>query len=326
MPIPRSRPFVPRSPSTPRVPALQTSAEELGTYSEGELLDDPEAFETALSSIEPLSDKSLKAIANLARYKPPPDPYPFPEGRSAVLVVLFGSRSGENLNVLLSTRIALPGGKMDDEDINLEATARREGQSYSVQRRCDTRKAEVLMSSCNSLRRSRPADRHDPDTVLDDPASLLGTVDDARHAGGLLQSGLLNTVAELFSFPLEAFLTADPHAPIFHHPPPARVEQGLVPYLTIEDYPWFDGTKHRYHAFEADPQPIVGLTAEILIHVAMIAYRRQPDFKLKAPGQMSQRQLILRAMQDPKWIEFRRNWRRKKTAEADKEEKLKGKL
>lgn len=74
MPIPRSRPFVPRSPSTPRVPALQTSAEELGTYSEGELLDDPEAFETALSSIEPLSDKSLKAIANLARYKPPPDP------------------------------------------------------------------------------------------------------------------------------------------------------------------------------------------------------------------------------------------------------------
>ena len=126
MPVPRSRPFAPRSPSTPRVPALQTSAEELGTYSEGELLDDPEAFETALSSIEPLSDKSLKAIANLARYKPPPDPCkhsqvlrkrakrhsvlmrypadPFPEGRSAVLVVLFGSRSGENLNVLLSTR------------------------------------------------------------------------------------------------------------------------------------------------------------------------------------------------------------------------------
>lgn len=78
-------------------------------------------------------------------------------------------------------------------------------------------------------------------------------------------------VAELFSFPLEAFLTSDPHAPIFHHPPPARVEQGLVPYLTTEDYPWFDGTKHRFHAFEADPQPIVGLTAEILIHVAMIA-------------------------------------------------------
>lgn len=54
--------------------------------------------------------------------------------------------------------------------------------------------------------------------------------------------------------------------------------------------------------------------------------RRQPDFKLKAPDQMSQRQLILRAMQDPKWIDFRRNWRRKKTPEADKEEKLKGKL
>lgn len=128
MPTPRSRPFVPRSLSTSRVPAEKTSAEELGTYSEGELVDDPEAFEDALSAIEPLSDKSLKAISNLARYKPPPDPCtrnprivtqhetqmltvermhcadPFPEGRSAVLVVLFGSRSGENLNVLLSTR------------------------------------------------------------------------------------------------------------------------------------------------------------------------------------------------------------------------------
>ncbi|KWU41324.1 hypothetical protein RHOSPDRAFT_23217 [Rhodotorula sp. JG-1b] len=319
MPVPRSRPFAPRSPSTPRVPALQTSAEELGTYSEGELLDDPEAFETALSSIEPLSDKSLKAIANLARYKPPPDPYPFPEGRSAVLVVLFGSRSGENLNVLLSTRshtlrtypgqVALPGGKMDDEDINLEATARREAFE-EVGLPIDTTRIRYLTTLPPFLARSM---------MLVTPVVCFNLDYSIRPD--------LNRdeVAELFSFPLEAFLTSDPHAPIFHHPPPARVEQGLVPYLTTEDYPWFDGTKHRFHAFEADPQPIVGLTAEILIHVAMIA-RRQPNFKLKAPGQMSQRQLILRAMQDPKWIEFRRNWRRKKTAEADKEEKLKGKL
>lgn len=78
-------------------------------------------------------------------------------------------------------------------------------------------------------------------------------------------------VADLFSFPLEGFLTSDERAPLFHRPPPARVERGEVPYLTTEDYPWFDGKKHRYHAFEAEPQPITGLTAEILIHVAMVA-------------------------------------------------------
>lgn len=101
---------------------MTTSTDELGAYSEGELLDN--VMSESLSAIEPLSPKSLKAISNLARYKPPPDPCtyslfilasscllrvlsradPFPEGRSAVLVCLFGSRSGDNLNVLLSTR------------------------------------------------------------------------------------------------------------------------------------------------------------------------------------------------------------------------------
>lgn len=78
-------------------------------------------------------------------------------------------------------------------------------------------------------------------------------------------------VSDLFSFPLEGFLTANPSHPVFHHPHPQAVLEGKTPYHTVEDYPWFDGRKHRFHAFEAHPQPIVGLTAEILIHVAMIA-------------------------------------------------------
>ncbi|GAA5881146.1 hypothetical protein JCM8547_005261 [Rhodosporidiobolus lusitaniae] len=73
--------------------------EELATYAPGELDD-------FVSQIEPLSAESLAALRRLARYKPPEDPHPYPAGRSAVLVALFGSRSGRNLNVLLSTRSA----------------------------------------------------------------------------------------------------------------------------------------------------------------------------------------------------------------------------
>lgn len=103
-----------------RAKPLQTQVEELGTYGPDELVEDLEHS----VEIDPLSDESLAALRRLARYRPPPDPCeftrskrlgtqltwraadPFPEGRAAVMVALFGSRSGEQLNVLLSTRSA----------------------------------------------------------------------------------------------------------------------------------------------------------------------------------------------------------------------------
>lgn len=192
-----------------------------------------------------------------------------------MLVVLFGSRSGENLNVLLSTRshtlrtyvstswfcerfgrrsrsfsslvvspdkVGLrPGGESGDEGFltmvhrvqllcpaarwttrvlhqlcprpkphrtltrvsflpRHQPGSNREKRRSAVQRSTSLRYRKGWSTDilCYSLRRSRPADRHDPDTVLDDPASLLGTVNDARHAGGLLQSGLLNTGAPFY--------------------------------------------------------------------------------------------------------------------------------
>jgi hypothetical protein len=90
MPIPRSRPFVPRSPSTPRVPALQTSAEEVLTRVRRWLVP-CEVGDRFQALVGQRFDRRQRGLE-------------LPEGRSAVLVVLFGSRSGENLNVLLSTR------------------------------------------------------------------------------------------------------------------------------------------------------------------------------------------------------------------------------
>lgn len=66
----------------------------LDSYTTGEAhLTEDDATINDLSSILPLSAQSLSALSNLARYKSPyRDTYPYPEGRAAVLVCLFGNR------------------------------------------------------------------------------------------------------------------------------------------------------------------------------------------------------------------------------------------
>lgn len=84
----------------------------------------------------------------------------------------------------------------------------------------------------------------------------------------------IDEVSSLFSFPLSGFLTSTAvAAQVFASSSrlPSAVLSGEAPYHTTEDYPWFDGLPHRFHSFEAKPQAITGLTAEILIHVAGIA-------------------------------------------------------
>lgn len=94
---------------------LQNSTEELGAPSYTSTTLDTDSQD----SIDPLSAMSLQALARLARYKAPRDNCEWlglacaqpadedtvpPERRAAVLVALFGSRTGANLNVLLTTR------------------------------------------------------------------------------------------------------------------------------------------------------------------------------------------------------------------------------
>ncbi|BGP16883.1 8-oxo-dGTP diphosphatase [Rhodosporidiobolus nylandii] len=124
-------------------------------------------------------------------------------------------------------------------------------------------------------------------------------------------------VSDLFSFPLEGLLASEAGPPVFNAPPSPAVARGEKPYHMFEDYPWFDGRPHRFHSFEARPQAVTGLTAEILIHVASIAYGRPPSFPLYAPLEMPGDELIRRAMQDPKWHEFRRKWSEKRLGKEE---------
>lgn len=56
--------------------------------------------------------------------------------------------------------------------------------------------------------------------------------------------------------------------------------------------------------FEGRLNPIWGFTADMLIHVAMLAYKREPDFERKAPGQLKRRELVelaQRQLAEGKW-------------------------
>ncbi|GAA6012905.1 hypothetical protein JCM11491_006220 [Sporobolomyces phaffii] len=293
--------------------------DSIDAYTRGEShLTEEDASLGDLSSISPLSPHSLAALSNLARYRAPTrDAYPHPEGRAAVLVCLFGNRTGNNLNVLLTTRaetlLALPGGKMDPTDINLEATARREAWE-EVGIPVDTTRIRYLTTLPPFLMRNLSLVT--PVVVLILDYSLKPELNSAE-------------VSELFSFPLEGFLLATPRPPVFREPPTV-CKRAQRPYHTTEDYAWYDGKPHRFHAFEADPKPITGVTAEMLIHTAMIAYGREPEYVLRADNEMSHQELIQRALRDPRWEEVRAEQReREATRRKEWEEQVakgKGKL
>ncbi|GAA5905802.1 NUDIX hydrolase [Sporobolomyces salmoneus] len=282
--------------------------DSIDSFTTGEShLTEEDASINDLSSILPLSTKALSALSNLARYKSPyKDNYPHPEGRAAVLICLFGNRTGTNLNVLLTTRaeslrtfpgqVALPGGKMDSTDINLEATARREAWE-EVGVPIDTTRIRYLTTLPPFLMRNLSLVTPVVVFILD--YSLKPELNSAE-------------VSELFSFPLEGFLLSSPRPPVFREPPIACTQEGR-PYHTTEDYNWYDGKPHRFHSFEADPKPITGVTAEMLIHTAMIAYGREPEYELGATGEMSHPELIERAMKDPRWEQVRREQRERET-------------
>ncbi|GAA5848802.1 hypothetical protein JCM5353_004252 [Sporobolomyces roseus] len=323
------------------MPSQSSEDDYLDSYSSSEQHLPNPTSSSSLSSISPLSSRSLSAISNLARYRPPPpltrDTAEFEQdghyGRAAVLVCLFGNRSGENLNVLLTTRakslrtfpgqVALPGGKMDPTDMNLEATARREAFE-EVGLPIDTTRIRYLCTLPPLLMRN---------LTLVTPVVVL--ILDYSLKPELSKE----EVEDVFSFPLEGFLLSYPRPPIFPRPVPSDAP----PYHSFEDYKWYDDKDYRFHSFELGThkrprgEAITGVTAEILIQIARIAYEREPEFEMKAKGQMDGRELGEVARRDRRWKESRKEQRereegrekeRKRLEQDEKREKklLPGKL
>ncbi|OAX34496.1 hypothetical protein K503DRAFT_698631 [Rhizopogon vinicolor AM-OR11-026] len=230
-------------------------------------------------ALKPLTSKSKACIQRLRTCRiDRPNLSRQPRRKLAAVLVLLYEQSGE-LRVLLTTRskslrahpgqTALPGGKADDADESLVWTAFREANE------------EVglpLPSASSNI--------HFVTTLSPflSASQLLVTPVVALSSHPILSSltPSLTEVDRIFDHPLEAMLD-----------PQLILNNGELLVGEGEDWPYgdgevynttdvrfdaYDGLLYRMHRFRTCASPIKGLTADILISVAELAYGRTPVY------------------------------------------------
>jgi len=235
-----------------------------------------------------LTENNQKAVARLLNHKPVPfDISQYPQKRLAAVLVLLYERDNR-IQVLLTTRskklrshpgqTALPGGKCDVDDENMLRTALREAYE------------EVgLPLDCPVVH---------PTCILRPFVSLYGLLvspivcflSDASIVDNLVASE--SEVERMFEHPLEAILN-----PSILQEELGADSRSLLAQKGSEDWPyedefhnttdsdWIDGSKYRMHRFRSIAYAIKGLTSDILIEAAEVAYGYEPTYDRWAPGQ-----------------------------------------
>ncbi|KAJ2926901.1 hypothetical protein H1R20_g10185, partial [Candolleomyces eurysporus] len=206
-----------------------------------------------------------------------------PGGKLAAVLVLLYEEEGE-LRVLLTTRskslrthpgqTALPGGRVDAEDDNFVVTAMREAnEEVGLPLNCPDIHVLGLLDPQISLYRIGVA----PVVALLTKPDILRSLKAAE-----------DEVDRIFSHPLEAILD-----------PSIAKKEKLVD-IGSEDWPYQDdfyntsdsqvpllgNMTYRMHRFRSSASPIKGMTAEVLIKTAEIAYNKSPVYDHFAPGQL----------------------------------------
>jgi len=243
-----------------------------------------------------LTQKSRACIDNLVDYLATLEPADFSfQSRSklaAVLVLLY--EQDDELRVLLTTRskhlrthagqTALPGGKLDPFDRDLIMTAYREAHE------------EVAL----------PMDSPAIYTLgCLEPFVSLHRLFVTPVVGFLAQPAILKSlrasegeVSLIFSHPLEAILD------------PTLVNRETLVDIGSDDWPYQSdvyntsdsvvqmlcNTTYRMHRFRSSASPIKGLTADILIKTAEIAYAASTTYDRYAPEQLQSFADIARAL------------------------------
>ncbi|KAI0833712.1 NUDIX hydrolase domain-like protein [Trametes gibbosa] len=218
----------------------------------------------------------------------------YPSARLAAVLVLLYEKAGE-LRVLLTTRskslrahpgqVALPGGKVDATDKDVFETAYREAHeevgfprhyphAYTV---CTLR---PYISSSKLL--------VTPVVALLSEPSVLETLVPCP-----------DEVDRIFDHPLPAIL--DPHLASKED----LAQKGSSDWPYTEEYynfsdielPWLGDSTYRMHRFRSTAFAIKGLTSDILIATASIAYDKQPSYERWAPRQLRTFAPILRILE-----------------------------
>ncbi|TBU54543.1 NUDIX hydrolase domain-like protein [Dichomitus squalens] len=250
--------------------------------------------EIPAEALNNLSETTRTAIERLRRHQPEEVDFSgYPSNKLAAVLVLLYEKAGE-LRVLLTTRdkslrahpgqVALPGGKVDATDADLLETAYREAHEevglprhyphvYTV---CTLRpyiaSSKLLVTPVVALL----TDLSILDTLVPSP----GEVD------------------RIFDHPLEAIL--DPSLAAKENLAPKGSEDW--PYeddfhcTSDVELPWLGNSTYRMHRFRSRAYAIKGLTSDILIAVAEIAYDRPPAYDRHAPNQLRTFAPILRIL------------------------------
>ncbi|GBE88498.1 hypothetical protein SCP_1303140 [Sparassis crispa] len=217
-----------------------------------------------------------------------------PTARLAAVLVLLYERAGK-LRVLLTTRskllrthpgqTALPGGKVDETDVDVTQTAYREAyEEVALPLKCpDMHTVTVMRPYLSSSK------------LLVTPVVALLTdisvLDDLKASE--------SEVSRIFEHPLEAILE-----PGLTNDEPL-VEKGSEDWPYEQDFHctsdiflgWLGNSTYRMHRFRSSASPVKGLTSDILIAAAEIAYDRQPSYERYAPGQLRSFAPILRILE-----------------------------
>ncbi|KAI9466658.1 NUDIX hydrolase domain-like protein [Lactarius psammicola] len=226
----------------------------------------------------PLTRESELGIKNLSSFSTKHLVPPYPRRHSAaVLVALFVGRAGD-LYVLLSRQTlrsyagdtALPGGRVEDEDKTIEDTARREAfEEIGLPK--DKAKLPLLCVLDPVLAGNQ---------VLVTPVVVL-ILDNTLQP-------VLNApeVETLFSHPLASFLSttfperATPRGPDIPWPWPWLSQPTSTPrevgHRAVRAHRFLTGRE------AGGIKPIYGLTADILIRTAAVAYGHLPNFPVQA--------------------------------------------
>lgn len=237
--------------------------------------------------LQTLTEDNQKVVERLLNHKPEPfDITQYPKKRLAAVLVLLYERNSR-IQVLLTTRskklrshpgqTALPGGKCDADDENVLCTALREAhEEVGLPLNCPHVHPICIMRPFVSLY-----------GLLVSPAVCF--LSDISVVDNLV--GSETEVERIFEHPLEAMLN-----------PSILREEGdnefsLLAQKASEDWPyeedlhnttdsnWIDGSKYRMHRFRSTAYAIKGLTSDILITTAEVAYGLSPTYERWAPGQ-----------------------------------------
>ncbi|THH16665.1 hypothetical protein EW146_g4007 [Bondarzewia mesenterica] len=207
----------------------------------------------------------------------------YPSSKLAAVLVLLYEKAGE-LRVLLTTRskalrshpgqTALPGGKVDETDHDIIGTAYREANEEV--------RLPLASPHIHTICTLRPF--MSPYRLLVTP--VVAILDDLAVLEGLQASA--GEVEHIFDHPLEALLNPT----IARKEPLVSIGSEHWPYetelhnTTDSRIATLGNTTYRMHRFRSAASAIKGLTADILILAAEIAFEKKPTFERWGPGQL----------------------------------------